>query len=261
MPTLVTAQGSLHYEVSGHGPPVILLHGWLGSWVLWRETIDILSQEFRTYALDFFGFGDSSNRNANFTVTDYVDLVHEFMDRLGIVQAPLVGHSMGGTVSLGVASRYPRYVSKVTVIGSPINGSSLNLLLKLSGNRSIAHLLYRFPFMLNSSIYLMTHAGSRKGDAIYRMVKADAAKVPTESFFQSIGTLHRTNLTAELRDLQMPVLGIYGQRDNVVSPNQLRLLVDCVPHAREAWFEESGHFPMVDEPDRFFQTLQMFLKE
>jgi len=57
VPTLVTEQGVIHYETLGRGRPVLLLHGWLGSWALWRSTIEILSKEFRVYALDFFGFG------------------------------------------------------------------------------------------------------------------------------------------------------------------------------------------------------------
>ena len=55
------------------------------------------------------------------------------MDRLGIVKAPLIGHSMGGTVSLATSIRYPEKVVKTAVIGSPIQGKSLNFLLHLSG--------------------------------------------------------------------------------------------------------------------------------
>ena len=133
MPTLVTNSGIVHYESYGRGRPVILLHGWLGSWALWRDTIAELGKEFRTYALDFFGFGDSLNRASGFTVDHYVELVNQFMDKLGIVKAPLIGHSMGGTVSLSMAHRHPEKVVKVAVIGSPINGASLNPFLKLSG--------------------------------------------------------------------------------------------------------------------------------
>ena len=107
----------------------------------------MLGKDFRTYALDFWGFGESdgSHENQNFTVNNFVDMVHQFMDKLGIVKAPLIGHSMGGTVSLSTAIRYPEKVVKVVVIGSPIHGSSLNFLLKLSGYPSIASLLYLLP--------------------------------------------------------------------------------------------------------------------
>jgi pimeloyl-ACP methyl ester carboxylesterase len=105
--TLVTEQGIVHYESYGRGRPVLLLHGWLGSWSLWRSSIEVLGREFRTYALDFFGFGDSADKADNFSVDNFVLLVNQFMDRLGIVKAPLIGHSMGGTVSLSTRCPLP----------------------------------------------------------------------------------------------------------------------------------------------------------
>ena len=136
MSSITTDQGIVHYEVYGRGRPVILLHGWLGSWGLWQETMAYLGQYFRTYALDFWGFGESGKKIENYSIPVYVSMVNQFMEQLGIVQAPLVGHSMGGTVSLAVAIDHPDRVQKVAVIGSPIFGSSLSLLLKLFGRRN-----------------------------------------------------------------------------------------------------------------------------
>jgi len=259
VPTLVTEQGIVHYESYGRGRPVILLHGWMGSWALWRDTIEELGKHFRTYALDFFGFGDSMDRSADFSVNNYVDLVYQFMERLGIVKAPLIGHSMGGTVSLGVASRYPERVVKLAIIGSPIDGSSLNFFLKLSGYKRIADLIFAMPFILDAFMFGITHLAAQNGSSLYKMIKADASKVTADSFFQSIGTLRTTNLVGQLQDLQMPILGIYGKKDIIVHPGQSKVLLANSPTAKEAWFEGSGHFPMMDEPVRFYQTVNDFL--
>jgi len=259
VPTLVTDNGIVHYETYGRGRPVILLHGWLGSWALWRETIEELGKHFRMYALDFFGFGDSLDRSADFSVTNYVELVHQFMERLGIVKAPLVGHSMGGTVSLGVASRYPEKVVKVIVIGSPIHGSSLNVFLKLSGYKAIADLIFTVTPILQGFIWGMTHLAAKDGSGLYRMVREDSSKVSADSFFQSIGTLRKTNLTNEIHDLQMPILGIYGKNDIIVHPKQGEVLVANASTARQQFFENSGHFPMLDEPVRFHEAVNDFL--
>ncbi|MDX1995120.1 MAG: alpha/beta hydrolase [bacterium] len=259
MPTLVTEQGIVHYEAYGRGRPVLLLHGWLGSWALWRSTIESLSKEFRTYAIDFFGFGESFDRNANFSVSNYVESVNQFMERQGIVKAALVGHSMGGTVSLAAAVRYPDRVVKTTVIGSPIQGTSLNLLLKLSGYKGFASIVWTAPGLFKLFLRGYSHFMARDGKQLGNMIVNDVSKINVDSFFQSIGTLRDTDLRGQINILQMPVMGIYGKNDIIVNPNQSKVLKDAIPHSKIAWFEDSGHFPMMDEPERFHATLRDFL--
>lgn len=259
MPTLVTEQGIVHYETYGRGRPVLLLHGWLGSWALWRDTIEILGREFKTYALDFFGFGESVDREQNFTVNNYVESVNQFMDRLGIVKAPLIGHSMGGTVSLAVSVRYPEKVVKTTVIGSPVQGNSLNLLLKLSGFKGIARIIWTTPTLLKLFMRGYGYYIAKDGRRVGKMIVEDVSKISSDSFFQSIGTLRQTDLRDQIGVLKMPVMGIYGKKDRIVNPNQHQVLKQYLPSSRIAWFEGSGHFPMMDEPDRFHDTIRDFL--
>ncbi len=259
MATLVTEQGIVHYETYGRGRPVLLLHGWLGSWALWRKSIEVLGGEFRTYALDFFGFGESTDRSQDFSITNFVLLVNEFMDRLGIVKAPLIGHSMGGTVSLSSAVRFPERVVKVVVIGSPIQGASLNVLLKASGNQGFANLIWTFPNLVQLFLRGYSYFVANDGRAMSQMISDDISKVTVNSFFQSIGTLHDTDLRNDIRDLNMPVMGMYGKKDIIVNPNQARVLSDCIPHARMDWYNDAGHFIMLDQPDRFHTSVIDFL--
>lgn len=260
MPTLVTEQGIVHYETLGRGRPVLLLHGWLGSWALWRNTLEVLSKEFRVYALDFFGFGESFDRNSNFSVNNFVESVNQFMDRLGIIKAPLVGHSMGGTVSLAAAVRFPEKVVKVTVIGSPIQGTSLNLLLKLAGYRGTARIAWTSPVLLKTFLRGYSYFIAKDGKAMGKMILDDVSKISVDSFFQSIGTLRETDLRTTLTDVAMSVQGIYGKHDVIVNPGQAKVLKQHIPQSQIAWFENSGHFPMLDEPERFHNTLVDFLK-
>ncbi len=262
MTSLVTDQGIIHYETYGRGRPVLLLHGWLGSWALWRKTIEVLGKDFRTYALDFWGFGESGaskDSNNSFTVDNFVELVYQFMDRLGIVKAPLIGHSMGGTVSLSTAIRYPEKVVKVGVVGSPINGSSLNLLLKLSGYPTIASLLYLLPPVRNVIIGTMAYLAANDGRQASSMVLSDSSQVTMQSFFQSIGTLRATDLRPRLGEIRAPTLGIYGKKDIIVDPHQKDVLKAGVKHADVSFYPDAGHFPMLYTPDRFNEEIRNFL--
>jgi pimeloyl-ACP methyl ester carboxylesterase len=256
--SFTTDQGIVHYEVYGRGRPVILLHGWLGSWGLWQETMAYLGRYYRTYALDFWGFGESGKKRTSYNVQDFVSLVEQFMDQLGIEQAPLVGHSMGGTVSLSVAMQYPRRVKKVVVIGSPIVGSSLSVLLKLFGQRPVAYVVYhnlwglRLGFRILAPFYTRDPRWSD-------MMNRDISQTTLESFLLSIASLRKTDLRPFLAQIHAPVMGMYGEHDIVVHPGQWRPLREGVPQARIERFSNAGHFIMLDEPARFMEILRDFL--
>lgn len=258
MSSITTDQGILHYEVFGRGKPVILLHGWLGSWGLWQETMGYLGQYYRTYALDFWGFGESGKNLNTFQVKDFVSLVGQFMDHMGIVNAPLVGHSMGGTVSLMTALQYPERVQKVTIIGSPVNGSSLAIALKFAGTKPIAFPLFTF-FPLFRSAMRVASPYICSDPRFPDMMDRDLSKTTVESFLTSIASLRRTDLRSEIGRIQVPVMGMFGHKDNIVSPYQFRDLQAGIPNARIERFPKAGHFIMMDEPREFNQKLKDFL--
>jgi pimeloyl-ACP methyl ester carboxylesterase len=195
--SITTDQGIIHYEVYGRGKPIILLHGWLGSTGLWHDTMTYLGQYYRAYALDFWGFGESGRKRSTYRVTDFVSLVDQFMERLGIVEAPLVGHSMGGTVSLSVALLYPERASKVVVIGSPIVGTSLALPLKLAGQGWIAQMLFHMMGAFRSGMRLASPFIC-KDPKFPEMMDHDLSQTTLESFLISIASLHRTDLRPDL---------------------------------------------------------------
>lgn len=260
MSSITTDQGIVHYEVYGRGRPVILLHGWLGSWGLWQDTMAYLGAFYRTYALDFWGFGESGKKRDSYAIQDFVSLVDQFMERLGIVRAPLVGHSMGGTVSLSVAIQYPERVSKVVVIGSPIVGSSLALPLKLAGYRPIAVLLFTFMGLFRLGMRIASPLICRD-PRFPTMMDNDLSRTTLESFLLSIASLRRTDLRPMLSQVKVPVMGMYGDRDNIVHPLQWQPLQAGVAQTRIERFPKAGHFIMLDDPPRFMQTLKSFLDQ
>jgi pimeloyl-ACP methyl ester carboxylesterase len=257
--SITTDQGIVHYEVYGRGRPVILLHGWLGSWGLWQETMAYLGRYYRTYAMDFWGFGESGKKRETYAVQDFVSLVDQFMDQLGIAKAPLVGHSMGGTVSLSVAIQFPERVRKVVVVGSPIVGSSLSFLLKLFGRQTIASIVYHnlWGLRLGSRLMAPFYSSDPRWSA---MMDRDISSTTLESFLLSIASLRRTDLRPFLGQVKVPVMGMYGEKDIVVSPSQWKPLKEGISEARIERFPKAGHFIMLDEPQPFRETLHEFLE-
>lgn len=258
MSSITTDQGIVHYEVYGRGRPVILLHGWLGSWGLWQETMSFLGRYYRTYALDFWGFGESGKKRDTYAVQDFVSLVDQFMEQLGIVNAPLVGHSMGGTVSLSVAIKYPQRVSKVVVVGSPIVGSSLALPLKLAGYRGIAFMLFNMMGAFRLAMRVASPVICRD-ERFANMMDHDLTSTTLESFLLSIASLRRTDLRPMLAQIKVPAMGMYGERDVIVDPRQWEPMKKGIDHAQIERFPTAGHFIMLEEPQDFGQRLKSFL--
>lgn len=215
---------------------------------------------YRTYALDFWGFGESGKKRESYAVQDFVSLVDQFMERLGIAHAPLVGHSMGGTVSLSVAIQYPQRVSKVVVVGSPIVGSSLALPLKLAGRRFIATMLFNMMWAFRMGVRVASPIICRDS-RFPEMMEKDLSRTTLESFLLSIASLRRTDLRPMLSQIKIPAMGMYGDKDNIVHPSQWQPMAAGIPHLRVERFSKAGHFIMLDEPDAFILTLKDFLDQ
>ncbi|OJX45969.1 MAG: hypothetical protein BGO78_03530 [Chloroflexi bacterium 44-23] len=260
MSSITTDKGILHYEVLGRGDPVIFLHGWLGSWALWKDVMTSIASRHRAYALDFWGFGESGRKRDSYQMEDFVDLIYQFMDQLGIESAPLIGHSMGGTVSLLTGLRHPDSVSKIIVVGSPIKGSSLALPLKLAGEKRIASFLYSniniFRFFMKLYAPIICKDARFPG-----LIDQDIMNSTVDSFLKSIADLRHTDLTIEMQTIQMPILGLYGTKDNIVAATEWKTLKNSAPHAKIQLFPRSGHFVMLDQPQRCTESILEFLQK
>jgi len=219
-----------------------------------------LGQFYRTYALDFWGFGESGSKRETYAIKDFAGLVDQFMELLGIVAAPLVGHSMGGTVSLYTAIEYPERVKKVVIIGSPIVGSSLFFFPKVFGYKTFGWLTYHNLWIYKMFYRILAPLYSQDRNWA-EMMDRDVSRTTMQAFFASIGSLRRTDLRPDLDEIHVPVMGMFGDKDIVVSPKQWQPLQEGVPHARIERFHTAGHFIMLDEPESFMQKLKSFLDD
>jgi pimeloyl-ACP methyl ester carboxylesterase len=117
----ITVGGDLvHYEVLGRGRPVILVHGWLGSWRYWIPAMQVLQLKYRVYALDLYGFGDSGRNPAKYNLEHQTELLADFMQQLGIPKAAMIGHSLGALVVAEFARRYQDRVPRLLLVSAPL---------------------------------------------------------------------------------------------------------------------------------------------
>jgi pimeloyl-ACP methyl ester carboxylesterase len=93
------------------------------------------------------------------------------------------------------------------------------------------------------------------------MMDRDLSRTTVESFLLSIASLRRTDLRPKLNEIKIPVMGIYGDRDNIVHPRQWQPLQEGVPHSKIIRWEKAQHFVMLDKPQEFMESLKSFLDE
>jgi pimeloyl-ACP methyl ester carboxylesterase len=117
----ITNDGNIiHYEVLGRGRPVILLHGWLGSWRYWIPTMQLLQTKYRVYAIDLYGFGDSAKDPAHYGIEKQVALLDDFMRQLGIPKAAVIGHGLGALIAAEFTKRNIDRVPRLLVTDAPL---------------------------------------------------------------------------------------------------------------------------------------------
>lgn len=242
MSVVIIDNGLVHYEALGRGKPLILLHGWLGSWRYWVPVMEELSVEYRVYALDLWGFGDSDRRNGAYDVESYVQLLDAFIKNLGILpeRLPVVGHALGAVVALLWAARNSDRIDRIMAVSLPLVGATINRRLMTSG----AFSLFDKAFNLQPPNFEALQLETRKADE--------------EAISNSVRSVMSLDMYRELQRIQLPVLLVHGDRDNVVVPYVEDNLYSS-DFVRGIHLSESRHFPMLDERTKFSRLLRDFL--
>lgn len=244
MSVVIIDNGLVHYEAIGRGRPLIFLHGWLGSWRYWMPTMEALSDRYRTYAFDLWGFGDSDRNDQRYELDAYVDQLHQFIDNMGLSQSPvvLVGHALGAVVALAYASHSPIPPARVMAVSVPIAASAIIKRLTLGGGSILDRVL------------------GRRGATDYPEVDEEAQKADPNAVAFSARSITNLDLNRALEKLNLPLLLVHGDKDPFIappSPDQLRFDEKKV---RPISLSESRHFPMLDEAAKFQRLLKDFLE-
>jgi pimeloyl-ACP methyl ester carboxylesterase len=242
MSAIIIGEGLVHYEALGRGKPVILLHGWLGSWRYWVPVMEELSVGYRTYAFDLWGFGDSDRRNEHYDVESYVELLDRFIENLGILHMPLpvVGHALGAVVALLWAVRNPDRIDRIMAVSMPLIGTSINRRLATPGALG----LFDKAFNVQPPEFTALQLETRKADE--------------NAIIHSVRSVLGLDMQRELSRIELPVLLVHGEQDDIIEPLNGGTLGND-EFVRDIYLSESRHFPMLDERTRFNRLLRDFL--
>lgn len=245
-----------HYEVVGRrGQPIIFLHSWLGSWRYWLPTMDHVSERYRAYALDFWGFGDSDRRPSEYSLDEYVDMLFGFIDTLGLTKVNLVGHGMGGMVAIRAAARRPEQFLKLLAVTTPIQGGRINSAQKTN---ALERLLGRSG---TSNVWSRLVPKLDINDRqIQQEIVEDTESLSEELVIRVNDTVISADLSDDLQRLQSPLLALFGERDAIVGTEQGSLLLEDHTILQQVIrLPKANHFPFLEQSNVFNRLLVDFL--
>jgi len=254
------------YVDEGAGEPVILIHG-IPTWsYLWHRLIPVLSEQNRVFAPDLIGFG-YSDKSDNFdrSIARQTEMIDALMEKMGIEQANIVAHDIGGGVALRLATLYPHRVNKLCVMNSVSYDSwAIEAMIQLG----------------HPSAYYMASASTTVA-TLRQMLKQGFAETPDDEVLDGIfapystevgklslirnATALNTNLTTEithlLHKIEARTLILWGMDDKFQLLKFGKRLSDDIPNAKLIQIKDGGHFVMLEQPEEVADHVFSFLAE
>ncbi len=270
---LGTARLDVHYKDAGTGDPgIVLLHGFGGSTFSWRNVTPALSADHRVVAFDRPGFGLTTrplpgewSSDNPYSAEGQVRSTLALMDRLGLDEAVLVGHSAGGAVALATALAHPERVRALVLVAPAVYGggppSWVKPLLRIPQIRRLGPLVTRRLVGSLESILERSYADPSLITAEVR----EGYKQPLRAddwdrgLWELTLATGRTDLADRLADVAVPTLVITGDSDQIVPPEDSELVAATIPGAGWAVISGAGHLVMEERPADFLQHLLTFL--
>lgn len=219
-----------HYIEQGQGYPLILLHGNGESCDYFEHQIPFFSTTYRVIAIDTRGHGKSPRGEKPFTIKQFAEDLHDFMNEKCIEKAILLGFSDGGNIALTFALKYPERVEKMIVDGANLFPSGVKP-------------LYQWPIEIGYRIAKLFSNKSEK------------AKQNAEMLGLMVNEPHID--PTELACLTMPVLVVAGTKD-MIKESHTRLIHKSLPNAQLVLLE-GDHFVANKNPEAFNAAVCFFL--
>lgn len=236
-----------HRPRSTNAIDLVLIHGAGGNHLHWGGAVRTLPAA-RVYALDLPGHGRSTGGGRT-TVAQYASAVIEFLDVLGIDQAVLAGHSMGGAIAQTAALEFPDRVQGLVLVGT---GSRLRVLPSilegtLADYAATVELICRYAY-----------SDSAPADLV-RAGQEQMLRVPAQVVHDDFAACNAFEVTDRLGDIRCPTLVLCGTEDRLTPPKYSTFLAEHIPGAQLVLIEGAGHMVMIEKERQVAEAIASWL--
>ncbi len=259
----------VHYRQTGEGPPLLLIHGFGGNLWHWKDWTSELDQTHKVVSLDLPGFGLTGPHPAgDYSTKMYIDFIDRFMTKLSIDTFHLGGNSMGGGFAWQYAVQYPEKIRKLILVNSsgyPRDGQSGKMLLgfRLLQMPVINQLVTKITprSILKKTVEDVyadpTHATPQEVDFYSDMLRRSGNR---RALVQRMAVA-KEDLSPEIKKVKAPTLIVWGDRDRLIPFENAYQFERDIPSAKAIVYENVGHVPQMEIPERSVRDVIHFLSE
>jgi non-heme chloroperoxidase len=249
----------LHYAEHGdpQGEPIVFLHGWPDSGFSFSRVLPLLPERLHAVAPDQRGFGDSTRPESGYAILDMGADVVAFLDAVGITRVTLVGHSYGTFVARQVAIAHPERVSALVLIDT---GFSTSNPVTQDLQTSLRDLPDPIPEQFARDFQAGTAYQPLPADFFERII-AESLKLPPRLWRLTIDQMLAYDDTRQLARIQAPTLLLWGDRDALFSREDQDRMMAALTAARLTIYDETGHCPNWERPERVAADIAKLLRQ
>ena len=217
MKNILYKNTKISFTDSGEGTSIVFLHGFLENKKMWQEYVTLYSGKHRIITIDLLGHGETDCLGYIHSMEENANAVNEVLEHLNIGKAIIVGHSMGGYVSLAFAELYPEKIQKLVLLNS--TSKEDNAEKKLNRTRAIKAVKQNYVNFVSLSISNLFSENNRtRLETEIEQVKEQALKTPLQGVVASLeGMKIRKDRETLLQKNLFPVLLVLGKQDPVLN--------------------------------------------
>jgi pimeloyl-ACP methyl ester carboxylesterase len=260
MPEVIYHSKQVHYEIPGSGNALVLLHGFCEDLTLWELLTPNLLQQFKLVLIDLPGFGKSEVLNDTPSVEAYAEVVASVLKKENIGQCFMIGHSMGGYVTLAFAEKYPQMLSGIGLFHSqPFPDDEARKEARLKAKQFVKE--------VSSSRYVAELMGNlfspefkqQNPEAVNKTIKRYEGTNPDGIIYALDAMRTRKDRTDVLKSFQKDVLYLISEKDSVIPYKKSLEMAHLSPKSDVALLKNSSHMGMIEEPENALKVINNWI--
>lgn len=249
---------TVHHEISGEGPPVVLIHGLGATSDVWYAPRATLSRAYQVITYDRSGCGRSPRGPGGCSIDSWVDELVDLLDRLSVDEAAVIGHSLGSMIAQRFAARNPSRTRALILAGGEAALSdearavltSRAALIRERGLTAVVD-----PWLVGS----LSEATRAENPALVGLLRAMFLANDDDSYAEQAEALRDADVTGDDPRIQCPALLLVGDEDRVTPLDWQRKISAAIPGSRIGILPSTAHMTMLEQPELFTAAVLEFL--